>query len=603
MSPTPPPAATIGKYQILHLVGEGAMGAVYRALDPVLQRPVAIKVMSDAVSREQELRERFLREAQAAGSLQHPNVVTIYDFGEVEGHLYIAMEFLDGEDLEALLARGDELPLPAKLGIAVDVLGGLSYAHKRGIVHRDIKPANIRVTEDARAKIMDFGVAHLTSQKMTRTGITMGTPNYMAPEQVTAGAIGPHTDVFSLGAVLYELVTRHKPFAADTLHAVLYKIVSEPTPPPSTYAPGLPPALDAIVARALTKDPVARYQTAAEMANDLTELRALLTTGPRPSASISLNARLAEIPAAPTSTPAPVPVPVPVPAPAPAPAPPPAASATKGAGRGALLATGAVAAAAVAAAVWVLGGRSGASPAPSASPAAAAPVAGSPEAPAAGAAPEVAPIVAPPVPASPAVSTPAPAAAATAERPPAVARPAASRATGEPPRVAAGAAPAGSSTARVPEPTPTLTVPRPPAVTTTTRSEAPAPAPAREVAPPVVEARPAPAPAANAAAEIADAVARYARAISARDLGAVRAAYPSISGAQAQNFERFFATVRELQATFSLGNLDVSGATAEGRLTGVYEFVTGGGQRQRSPVSFQASFRRAGDGWVLSSVR
>ncbi|MDF1505447.1 serine/threonine-protein kinase, partial [Roseisolibacter sp. H3M3-2] len=291
--PTQPPAATIGKYQILHLVGEGAMGAVYRALDPVLQRPVAIKVMSDAVAREQELRERFLREAQAAGSLQHPNVVTIYDFGEVDGHLYIAMEFLDGEDLEGLLARGAAPALPDKLQVAADVLGGLSYAHKRGIVHRDIKPANIRVTEDGRAKIMDFGVAHLTSQKMTRTGMTMGTPNYMAPEQVTAGPIGAPTDVFSLGAVLYELLTGRKPFAADTLHAVLYKIVSEPTPPPSALVPTLPPELDAIVARALAKDPAERYQHAADMANDLTALRATLITGVRAaSASVSLNARL-----------------------------------------------------------------------------------------------------------------------------------------------------------------------------------------------------------------------------------------------------------------------------------------------------------------------
>ena len=173
---------TIGKYVVQGLVGEGAMGVVYRAHDPVLNRVVAVKVMGNGVASEQELRQRFLREAQAAGSLQHPNVVTIYDFGEVDGHLFIAMEFLEGTDLEHLLGDGAAgMTLSAKLGIAIDVLSGLSYAHRRGIVHRDIKPANIRVDPDDRAKIMDFGVAHLTSSKITQTGMVMGTPNYMAP--------------------------------------------------------------------------------------------------------------------------------------------------------------------------------------------------------------------------------------------------------------------------------------------------------------------------------------------------------------------------------------------------------------------------------------
>jgi serine/threonine protein kinase len=158
-----PKISSIGKYRIIELVGEGAMGVVYRAIDPILERTVAIKVMNDSIARQDDLRKRFLHEAQAAGSLQHPNVVCIYDLGEADGHLFIAMEFVQGVDLERLIELGEPLSLQAKLDIIIDVLTGLAFAHKRGIVHRDIKPANIRVAEDGRAKIMDFGVAHLAS--------------------------------------------------------------------------------------------------------------------------------------------------------------------------------------------------------------------------------------------------------------------------------------------------------------------------------------------------------------------------------------------------------------------------------------------------------
>ncbi|MGQ0646067.1 MAG: serine/threonine-protein kinase, partial [Gemmatimonadaceae bacterium] len=185
------PSGRIAKYEILSLIGEGAMGNVYRAHDPLLNRIVAVKVMNDAIARDGELRDRFMREARAAGSLQHPNVVTVYDFGEFEGHLYIAMEFVAGIDLETIIAERHPLPLHERLRIIVDVLLGLSYAHKHGVVHRDIKPANIRVGDDGRARIMDFGIAHLDSAKLTKTGIMMGTPNYMAPEQVTGEAVTP----------------------------------------------------------------------------------------------------------------------------------------------------------------------------------------------------------------------------------------------------------------------------------------------------------------------------------------------------------------------------------------------------------------------------
>ncbi|HKH91933.1 MAG TPA: serine/threonine-protein kinase, partial [Gemmatimonadaceae bacterium] len=199
-----PKIPDIGKYRILELVGEGAMGVVYKAVDTVLDRTVAIKVMNDAIARQDELRQRFLREAQAAASLQHPNVVSIYDMGEVDGHLYIAMEFVQGADLEALYQSAAPMSLQEKLDIVIDVLTGLTFAHKRGIVHRDIKPANIRIAEDGRAKLMDFGVAHLASSNLTNTGASLGTPVYMSPEQITGGKATPATDVFAVGAVLYE---------------------------------------------------------------------------------------------------------------------------------------------------------------------------------------------------------------------------------------------------------------------------------------------------------------------------------------------------------------------------------------------------------------
>src|SRR3954462_1603240 len=262
--------AEIGKYRIISQIGEGAMGVVYRGIDPVLNRPVAIKVMNDAVARDKELRARFLREAQSAGSLQHPNVVTVYDFGEVDGHPFIAMELVEGADLDELLRRNAPLTLVEKIDIVSDVLNGLSYAHKRGIVHRDVKPANIRIDEEGRARIMDFGIAHLhTSEatRMTRTGVMVGTPAYMSPEQITGSPITPASDIFSIGAVMYELFAGATAFHADTLQSIMYQIVTVPAPeltgivPPPTgpEAARVIKALDTIVARAMAKEPADRF--------------------------------------------------------------------------------------------------------------------------------------------------------------------------------------------------------------------------------------------------------------------------------------------------------------------------------------------------------
>ncbi|MEP7001810.1 MAG: serine/threonine-protein kinase, partial [bacterium] len=294
--------AEIGKYKILGQIGEGAMGVVYRALDPVLNRAVAIKVMSDSLARDAELRARFLREAQSAGSLQHPNVITIYDFGEVDGHPFIAMEFVEGSDLNELLANKSPMTILEKLDVLIDVLNGLSYAHKRGIVHRDIKPANIRIDEDGRARVMDFGIAHLSSSNMTRTGVMVGTPAYMCPEQITGGEISPASDLFAVGAVMYELLTGVQAFRGESLQTVMYKIVSAPTPDLKLSATGLSPersavvtrALNTIVTKALEKDVVLRYQSALDMSADLSDVRTRLIDVNDPIRTTSLRATVAK---------------------------------------------------------------------------------------------------------------------------------------------------------------------------------------------------------------------------------------------------------------------------------------------------------------------
>jgi serine/threonine protein kinase len=268
--------SAIGKYEIIELIGEGAMGVVYKARDSMLDRTVAIKVMNDSIAGQPNLRQRFLREAQSAGSLQHPNVVTIHDLGEIDGHLFIAMEFIEGVDLEHLITASPPLSLQGSLEIIIDVLHGLGYAHKRGIVHRDIKPSNIRVGEDGRAKIMDFGVAHLLSSTMTSTGAILGTPSYMAPEQIAEGKTSAATDIFTVGGVLYEVLTMMKPFHGSTVQNLLFKIVTENPRPVSELVPGLPRALDHIVRKAMAKEPFERYRNALDMANDLTGVRSTL---------------------------------------------------------------------------------------------------------------------------------------------------------------------------------------------------------------------------------------------------------------------------------------------------------------------------------------
>ena len=266
----------VGKFELHEPIGEGAMGAVWRAYDSVIRRYVALKLLSRA-GRTADARERLLREARAAGALPHPNIVTIYDLGEADGQLFIAMELVDGHDLSTLIALSEPLPLERKLDLVIDVLQGLSYAHERGVIHRDIKPSNVRIASDGSVKIMDFGIARLQSADVTGSGAIVGTPTYMAPEQITNGAITPATDVFAVGCLLYELLTYRKPFEGETVHGVLYQVLTTDPKPLRATVPSIPAALERVVSKALIKVPEERYETARQMQSALFAIRAALS--------------------------------------------------------------------------------------------------------------------------------------------------------------------------------------------------------------------------------------------------------------------------------------------------------------------------------------
>jgi hypothetical protein len=267
-----------GRYVIVSELGRGAMGAVHRAVDPLIERDVAIKTLLPNLPPEimGEVRERFLREARSAGRLNHPNIVTIYDVGEQDGVAYIAMELLEGKSLQQILREQGRLPLPLVADLVAQVADGLDLAQRFKITHRDIKPANIMVSADWRAKLTDFGVAHVASSSMTQTGSALGSPKYMSPEQVTGQPVDPRSDIFSLGVVLYEMLVGRTPFerAGDnTVFAVMHRIAGEAHPAVTGIDPQIPRAVDAILDKALAKSPDQRYQRAGDMAADLRNLK------------------------------------------------------------------------------------------------------------------------------------------------------------------------------------------------------------------------------------------------------------------------------------------------------------------------------------------
>ena len=261
----------IGRYKILGELGRGAMGVVYKAEDPNLDRVVALKTIildKDADGRA-EYQKRFMLEAKAAGKLNHPNIVTTFDFGEADGVAYLAMELLEGTDLRKRVQQG-AIPAVEAVEIACQVAEGLAYAHHRGVVHRDIKPGNIMLPDRGAAKIMDFGLARMrVADHKTSTGIVLGTPRYMSPEQITGQPVDHRSDIFSLGIVVWEVLTGKRLFAGTEIQQVSHSITYDEHVPPTRINPELPAMLDFVVARALKKDPAVRYQDADEMAADL----------------------------------------------------------------------------------------------------------------------------------------------------------------------------------------------------------------------------------------------------------------------------------------------------------------------------------------------
>ena len=271
------PAATrVGKYQILGKLGQGAMGQVFRALDPLLNRQVAIKTMVADVSADPELSQRFLVEAQSAARLNHPNIVTLHDFGEDNGQFYMAMELLEGQDLSAVIKQRRLESLEDKLSLMEQVCDGLAFAHAMDVVHRDLKPANIHVQSNGRVKIMDFGLARMGRSEMTRAGTIMGSPNYMSPEQVRGQRADERSDVFALGAVFYEVLSGHRAFTAESMHAVLYKVTDTEPEPLALIEPELPAIVIEVVERALRKAPSLRFADAREMREALDVCRRVL---------------------------------------------------------------------------------------------------------------------------------------------------------------------------------------------------------------------------------------------------------------------------------------------------------------------------------------
>jgi serine/threonine protein kinase len=269
------PPTRIGRYEVLEPIGRGGMGSLYLALDPLLDRQIAIKLLRDD---DDELRERFAREARAAARLRHPNIVTIFDVGEHDGQPFIAMEYIQGQTLAEIVRGNVPLTLTRKLELIEALCDGLGFAHRSGIVHRDIKPANLMIDADGSLKILDFGIARAAeSSGMTQAGMLIGTLNYMSPEQVSGQPVDARSDLFAVGAVFYELLTYRQAFPGGLMAGVLNRILSGQPDPITSIVPDLDPDIVAIVERALQKEPDHRYQDLGAMRQDIAAVRSRLT--------------------------------------------------------------------------------------------------------------------------------------------------------------------------------------------------------------------------------------------------------------------------------------------------------------------------------------
>jgi serine/threonine protein kinase/beta-lactam-binding protein with PASTA domain len=282
-----------GRYRVLGRLGVGGMATVYLAEDSSLGRKVALKVMAERYAEDGEFVERFRREAQAAARLNHPNIIAVYDRGEANGRPYIAMEYLQGRTLKQMIQKEGPLPAERAIAIAMQVLAGLRYAHEHGVVHRDVKPHNVLVGDDGRIKVTDFGIAHAGDPQMTEVGSIVGTAQYLSPEQARGRTVGPQTDIYSLGVVLYEMLAGRVPFEGDSSVAIAMQHVSDEPPALRSLAPLVPESLAMVVAHAMLKEPTQRYASADEFTADLDRVR-------RGLVPVAATAMMAAVPHEPT---------------------------------------------------------------------------------------------------------------------------------------------------------------------------------------------------------------------------------------------------------------------------------------------------------------
>jgi serine/threonine-protein kinase len=271
MEPNEPPRVFSERYELNHLIARGGMAEVYRAHDRLLDRPVALKVLFPELSVDRSFVERFRREAQAAANLSHPNIVPVFDWGEDSGTYFIVMEFIDGRPLSAILKSAGPLSADRTADIGAHVAAALGYAHKHGVIHRDVKPGNVLITDEGQVKVTDFGIARAinTEESLTQTGAVMGTATYFSPEQAEGIGVDARSDIYSLGVVLFEMVTGRPPFLGDTPVAVASKHVRDHPPAPRELNPSIPPTFEAIILKAMAKDPAHRYATAEDLRADL----------------------------------------------------------------------------------------------------------------------------------------------------------------------------------------------------------------------------------------------------------------------------------------------------------------------------------------------
>jgi serine/threonine-protein kinase len=629
----------LGRYRLDDRLGQGGMGVVYRAWDTVLERVVALKLMTEAADADPSARERFFREARSAAKLTHKNIVTVYDLGEHEGHPYLAMEFLDGEDLQRRLARPEKPSFWRKVSIAVDICHGVEFAHAHGVIHRDLKPGNIFITANGDVKLLDFGLARFISSQLTQSNMLLGTINYMSPEQVRGERADQQSDVFSVGVVLYELFGGRRAFEGDSVASTLYKILQEFPEPLWKIDSSLPRELTKIIERALAKPRDERYPDAASLRRDLE----MLHTTPWPVSMVPSDGMpaFAGAPAGggPLSPPGPTAPPVLPSAPRPPSAPDlgaaqvsatavPASAAVPGGKRGLWVGAGIGVLAVALGVVWMAnrhtepapasaspaatqtGSAPAATPSPSPSPSASLPPATSAARPAT---PDAAPA---PIPAperqterSDAGSSnrhaarPAPRTEPMAQRQtesPSIPRPPAATPAPQPPAgvtvqqpSVAVTPPSPSVPVGAPQPVPTSIAPPPPSAPTKPSAGVTQP----PAAAPTVETPTLSADRAN------DVLQRYKAALEARSFDQLKRIWPSLGGAAEAAVRQEFQHATRI--TVDISDIQASATGSTGRITFIrgYSLVTTDGQRLQSTSHAAMEVHRSGDTWLIDSIR